>query len=207
MNAKLANHRPVRAMLIVPELGVNWVAQASPMGRLSSYIIRTIGQNSAGFEASLFWSKMRFAMKYFLAVFALILAVGITSAQLANEVPAYHKAPPAKGEKLPPIMSQQQLETYGLTQPAQREAYKAAEKDSAMLYQMPCYCYCDRHAGHKSLRSCFEGTHGANCGTCAQESLYTYQMSKKGWSAKQIRDGIIRGDFKQIDLVNPAPVK
>jgi hypothetical protein len=32
-------------------------------------------------------------------------------------------------------------------------------------------------------------------------------MSKKGWSAKQIRDGIIRGDFKQIDLANPTPVK
>src|SRR6185312_10447472 len=86
MNAKLASHRPGRAMVIVLELEVNWVAQASPMGRLSSYIIRTNGQNSARFEASLFWSKMRFAMKYFLAVFALILAVGITSAQLANEV-------------------------------------------------------------------------------------------------------------------------
>jgi hypothetical protein len=32
-------------------------------------------------------------------------------------------------------------------------------------------------------------------------------MSKKGWSVNQIRDGIIRGDFKQIDLENPAPVK
>jgi hypothetical protein len=150
-------------------------------------------------------------MKSFLAIFALILAGGITYAQWANgtsnPVPAYHTSPPAKNAKLAPILSQQQLEHYGLTMPVQREAYKAAAKSSAVIYQMPCYCYCDRNHGHKSLRSCFEGTHGANCGTCAQESLYSYQMSRKGWSVNQIRDGIIRGDFRQIDLENPAPVK
>jgi hypothetical protein len=149
-------------------------------------------------------------MKYSVAILAIVLAGGITYAQWVNgtnPVPAYHTSPPPKNAKLAPILSQQQLEQYGLTMPAQREAYKAAAKASSVLYQMPCYCYCDRNHGHKSLRSCFEGTHGANCGTCAQEALYSYQMSKKGWSVKQIRDGIIRGDFKQIDLENPAPVK
>lgn len=151
-------------------------------------------------------------MKYFFAVSALILAAGITYAQWSNgqpssPVPAFHNAPPAKGEALPPILTQEQLEKYGLTLPAQKEAYKAAAKHAALLYQLPCYCYCDRNHGHKSLRSCFEETHGANCGTCAQEALYAHQMSKKGWSARQIRDAIIRGDFKQIDLQNPEPVK
>jgi hypothetical protein len=151
-------------------------------------------------------------MKYALAVSAIILAVGITYAQWSNgqptaPVPAFHNAPPPKGEALPPILTQQQLANDGLTMPAQKEAYKAAARHSALLYQLPCYCYCDRNHGHKSLRSCFEGTHGANCGTCTQEALYAHQMSKKGWTAKQIRDGIIRGDFKQIDLQNPEPVK
>jgi len=149
-------------------------------------------------------------MKYFLAVLALIFAGGITYAQWAtgtSDVPAYHNAPPAKTEKLPPIMTQQQLNEYGLTQPAQKEAYKAAVKASNVLYQLPCYCYCDRHQGHKSLRSCFEGTHGANCSTCSHEALYAYQMLKKGSSVKQIRDGIMRKDFTQIDLQNPEPVK
>ncbi len=148
-------------------------------------------------------------MKYLIVSVVFIIAGGITYGQWSNspsDVPAYHKAPPAKGEKLPPIMTQEQLNNYGLTLPAQKESYKAAAKASSVIYQMPCYCYCDRHAGHKSLRSCFEGTHGANCGTCAQEALYSYKMSKKGWSADQIRDGIIRGDFKQIDLSNPEPV-
>jgi hypothetical protein len=31
-------------------------------------------------------------------------------------------------------------------------------------------------------------------------------MSKKGWSTAMIRDGIIRGDWKQIDLQHPDPV-
>ena len=149
-------------------------------------------------------------MKCFFVILALLLAGGITYAQWVNgtnPVPAHHTSPPRKDAKLAPILSQQQLEQYGLTMPAQREAYKAAARSSAVIYQMPCYCYCDRNHGHKSLRSCFEGTHGANCGTCAQEALYSYQMSKKGWSVNQIRDGIIRGDFKQIDLENPTPVK
>jgi hypothetical protein len=150
-------------------------------------------------------------MKFLLAIFALILAAGIAYAQWtnvsSNPVPAYHTSPPPKDAKLDPILTQQQLQRGGFTMPAQREAYKAAAKASSVLYQMPCYCYCDRNHGHKSLRSCFEGTHGAMCGTCAQEALYSYQMSKKGWSVNQIRDGIIRGDFKQIDLENPEPVK
>src|SRR5690349_8416437 len=96
-NAEFEDHRWGQAMNSLQELGVYWAAQASPMGRVSCSIIRTNGQNSAGFKPSLFWSKMSFAMKYFLAVFALILAVGITYAQFTNEVPAYHNAPPAKG--------------------------------------------------------------------------------------------------------------
>ena len=75
-----------------------------------------------------------------------------------------------------------------------------------ILYQEPCYCYCDRAHGHTSLRSCFESGHGANCSTCMGEALYSYQMTKKGWSPQQIRDGIIRGDFKTMDLQHPAPV-
>lgn len=130
-------------------------------------------------------------------------------AQLAapqSEVPAYSKTAPPKNAKLPPIMTQEQLTAQGYTQPAQLASYKAASKVPAVMTQQPCYCYCDRNHGHSSLHSCFEGTHGANCGTCAAEALYTYKMSKKGWTASQIRDGIIRGEFKQIDLQHPDPV-
>jgi len=149
-------------------------------------------------------------MKYFFSVIAILLAGAITHAQYTppdNEMPAYHATAPAAGTKLPPVLTQAQLAAAGLTQPAQKESYKAAAKGSSVMYQMPCYCHCDRHAGHTSLRSCFESTHGANCGTCMAEALYADKMSHKGWSTKMIRDGVIRGDWKQIDLQNPEPGK
>ena len=33
-----------------------------------------------------------------------------------------------------------------------------------------------------------------------QEAFYTYQMTKKGKTAKEIRDDIMRGEYKTIDL-------
>jgi uncharacterized protein with PCYCGC motif len=147
-------------------------------------------------------------MKHFFAFLVIAFAAVMTHAQYGtNEIPAFHSARPAATAKLPPILTEKQLADQGLILPAQKESYKAAARVSSIAYQMPCYCYCDRNHGHSSLRSCFEGTHGANCGTCMQEVLYSYRQSKKGWTAKQIRDGIERGDFKMIDLQNVAPVQ
>ena len=103
-------------------------------------------------------------------------------------------------------MTTEELSALGFNQPYRIESYKAAAKVPNLAYQMPCYCYCDRGHGHTSLHSCFESPHGANCGTCMAEALYTYQMSKKGWSAKEIREGIMHGQFKNVDLMHPDPV-
>jgi hypothetical protein len=130
----------------------------------------------------------------------------VSGAQSDNAVPAYHSAPPGKGALVAPILTQKQLANGGFTQPVQTESYKAAARLPGLMYQLPCYCYCDRNHGHTSLRSCFESTHGANCGTCMAEALYGYQMSKKGWTARMIRYGILRGDWKLMDLQHPAPV-
>jgi len=69
-----------------------------------------------------------------------------------------------------------------------------------VLYQLPCYCRCDRALGHKSLLSCFQGTHAAICSTCAQEGHFAYEMTKRGWTPKQIRDAIEHQEYKSIDL-------
>jgi len=150
-------------------------------------------------------------MKYFAGILALAFAAALTYGQWSGQqqttdVPAYHAAPPAKSERVAPILTQEDLAKAGYTAPAQKESYKAAAKASSLLYQQPLYCHCDRHAGHTSLRSCFEGMHGANCGTCMAEALYAYQKSKEGWSTKMIRDGIMRMEFQQVDLQNPRPV-
>ena len=85
----------------------------------------------------------------------------------------------------------------------QTHAYELAAKIPNVLHQQPCYCYCDR-MGHNSLHSCFENTHGAQCATCLKELYYSYQQHKKGKTAAQIRAGIIKGDWKQIDLESAA---
>jgi hypothetical protein len=127
-------------------------------------------------------------------------------APAVQPVPAYHSSRPPKGEILPPILTSEQLASQGFTEPARIESYKAAAKLPDVFYQMPCFCYCDRGHGHTSLHSCFESAHGANCGTCMAEALYAYQMSKKGETPKKIRDGILRGEYKSIDLLHPEPV-
>lgn len=149
-------------------------------------------------------------MKHFLGLLVVLFAAAMTHGQLANQqpaVPAFHTTRPAPATKLPPILTEKQLADQGLILPAQKEAYKAAARASAVVYQMPCYCYCDRNHGHTSLRSCFEGTHGANCGTCMQEALYSYRQSKKGWTAKMIRNGILQGDYKLVDLQNVPAIQ
>jgi hypothetical protein len=148
-------------------------------------------------------------MKYFVGLLGIVFAAVMTHGQWQQpqgETPAFHASAPAKGENLPPVMTQAELAKLGLTHPAQKESYKAAAKVGSVLYQQPCYCHCDRHAGHSSLRSCFESPHGANCSTCMAEALYSYEQTKKGWTPKMIRDGIMRGEFQRIDLQNPKPV-
>ncbi len=128
------------------------------------------------------------------------------SAEDEARVPAFHQGPPAAGTKLPPILGKEQLWGDNDQYPYQSHAYQIAAKVQPILYQQPCYCYCDR-MGHKSLHSCFETTHGAQCSTCMKEVFYTYQMSKQHETAAQIRKGIIAGEWKQIDLQTAATMQ
>jgi alpha-L-fucosidase len=120
-----------------------------------------------------------------------------------SRVPAYNPRPPAKGTKLPAILTKDQLWGDNAQYPYQTHAYELAAKIPAVLHQQPCFCYCDR-MGHNSLHSCFEGTHGAQCATCLKEVYYSYAEHKKGKTAAQIRQGIIKGEWKQVNLETAA---
>jgi hypothetical protein len=139
----------------------------------------------------------------------LVLAVSApwaVSAQEEGGVPAYHSAPPQKGATLPPILGKEQLWGENAQYPFQSHAYELAAKIPAVLYQQPCYCYCDRGMGHGSLHSCFAGTHGAQCSVCLKELYYSYSMHRKGKTAAQIRQGIMKGEWKQVDLQTGASI-
>jgi len=139
----------------------------------------------------------------------LFLVTLTVSAQWASPqeggTPAYNSAPPPKGTKLPAILTKADLWGADAQYPYQTHAYELAAKIPTVLHQQPCYCYCDR-MGHNSLHSCFENTHGAQCSTCLKELYYTYQQHQKGKTATQIRAGIIKGEWKQIDLQAAAAI-
>lgn len=142
-------------------------------------------------------------MRRILLTVAIALITVAGYAQWSNpldNLPAYHPAPPAKTATLPPILHGKQLTGPNFRYPWQVKVYQDAAKIPNVLYQLPCYCRCDRALGHTSLRSCFAGLHGAECDTCAKEGAYAYKMTRRGWTPKQIRAGIERHEYEKIDL-------
>ncbi|MBX7062913.1 MAG: PCYCGC domain-containing protein [Pyrinomonadaceae bacterium] len=74
-----------------------------------------------------------------------------------------------------------------------RAAYEVVKKIPKTIAQLPCYCHCDRSVGHKSLHSCFEDDHAANCGICMNSALKAYKLEKEQkMSPEQIRAELIK---------------
>ncbi len=137
------------------------------------------------------------------AVLGLVaLAASAQWSNPADDIPSYNAAAPSR--PLPPIMSGPQLTGPYFSHAYQLTAYKMAAKIPAVLHQEPCYCRCDREMGHNSLHSCFEGTHGAACSTCMKEAVYSYEQTKQGRTPAQIRGGIERGEWMNVDLERAA---
>jgi hypothetical protein len=133
----------------------------------------------------------------------LAAATAVSYAQWSNpadDVPAYHPSAPLKLSALPPILSGAKLTGENFRYAWQVRAYQDAAKVSGVLYQLPCNCRCDRALGHTSLRSCFEGLHGAECSTCAKEGLFAYQQTKLGKTPAQIRAAISRHEYESVPL-------
>jgi hypothetical protein len=111
----------------------------------------------------------------------------------AEPTPAFHSQVPAG-----PLPATLAPETF--TDVVVQNAYALAARVKKVLYQQPCYCHCDRSQGHGSLLDCFAGKHAAECGVCIREGLYSYEQTRKGKTAAQIRDGIERGEWRSVDL-------
>ena len=115
----------------------------------------------------------------------------------AEPVPAFHDGAP-KGP-LPETLSPSQFTDVGV-----QNAYALAGRVKKVLYQQPCYCYCDRGHGHKSLLDCFASKHGSSCDVCVREAIYSYEQTRKGKTAAQIRAGIERGEWREVDMSKSA---
>ncbi|HZL52907.1 MAG TPA: PCYCGC motif-containing (lipo)protein [Terracidiphilus sp.] len=135
-----------------------------------------------------------------LAVFALTAASYAQWSNPGEDVAAYHPSAPLRVSALPPIMSGAKLTGENFRYPWQVHVYQQVVRVSSVVYQLPCNCRCDRALGHTSLRSCFEGLHGTECSTCAQEGFFAYQQTKLGKTPAQIRAAIGRHEYEKIDL-------
>jgi hypothetical protein len=118
-------------------------------------------------------------------------------------IPAFHSAPPKS-----PLPDPVNPDHY--TDPLSKNSYAIAGKVRDVLYQQPCYCFCDRNDGHHSLYDCFLSDHASGCNTCRMEAIFAYEQTRKGESATQIRKEIIAGDWRKLkpeDYMTPKDVR
>ena len=113
-------------------------------------------------------------------------------------IPAFHGAAP-KGS-LPPLLPEDKRTGIYFTRHYQTVAYQMADAVPGVIYQQPCFCWCSRALGHKSLYSCFQDTHGATCTVCMSEAAYAYRQTRLGKTPAEIRSAIIKGDWKETIL-------
>ncbi len=117
----------------------------------------------------------------------------VTSSAINPHIPAYHAHPPSG--PLPATIDPKQFndaETQNL--------YAIAARVKRVLYQEPCYCGCDKEAGHKSLLDCYVDRHAATCDVCKKEGAYAYMQTRRGKTAAQIRSEIVNGKWSSVDL-------
>lgn len=109
----------------------------------------------------------------------------VATSSSPGRVPAHAKEAPSL-TALPPTLPPERF--FGQA----RLAYQVAREIPQTLAQLPCYCYCDETFGHKSLHTCYESDHSAQCATCVNEALLAYRLQKEqGLTPAQIRERII----------------
>jgi hypothetical protein len=142
-------------------------------------------------------SKSRLVAAGIWCVAVIVLAIaGSTASRAQNAaepVPAFHTSVPQG--RLPDTVSPAEFSDVVV-----QNAYILASRVKKVLYQQPCYCHCDRSQGHTSLLDCFASKHGSECGVCMREAIYSYEQSHKGKTAAQIRAGIERGEWRDVDM-------
>lgn len=70
------------------------------------------------------------------------------------------------------------------------ESYAAAYEMPAILDGVRCYCACSVTIGHRSLLSCFEDEHGANCQVCQDEAIITRDAVARGATLREVRQAV-----------------
>jgi hypothetical protein len=112
----------------------------------------------------------------------------------SETVPSYFASAEA-AQPYPPTLPPEQF-----PHPIIARAYAVAREIPGVLAQQPCYCFCYRTAGHRGLLDCYADLHGTSCSVCIQEALLADKLHKEGRTPAQIREAIIRGDWRAVEL-------
>lgn len=140
------------------------------------------------------------------ALTAALIVTGL-SGPLSAQRPQYDPPPSAMkahpaNVPLPPIP----YDGYPASRPMPvvRAAYEFAAMHPEVLRYMPCFCACDRSAGHRGNHDCFvksrgaDGritqwdSHGYGCAVCMDVARDSMQMYNSGASVASIRAAIDR---------------
>ena len=131
----------------------------------------------------------------------LLLIYSPSKSQRVTPTASHNEASHATPRQKPPVpafMDASQIGDLPPTLPAEnffgkaREAYAAAKEIPGTLAQLPCYCYCDKAFGHKSLHTCFVDDHASQCAVCVDEALLAYRLQKEEKKTpEQVRQIII----------------
>jgi hypothetical protein len=130
-----------------------------------------------------------------LAATLLLASMGADSrpqAQHPNTHLAYHDHAPT--EPLPTTLDPEPFKENRVA----FTAYALAAQIRETLYQVPCYCPCNKHQGHQSLLDCFRDNHGAKCHLCQQEAIFCFIERQK--NPAQLRQALAHGEAWCIDL-------
>jgi hypothetical protein len=76
------------------------------------------------------------------------------------------------------------LDSRLFSDPQVRDVYEKAHLVADRLDRMYCYCHCHEERGHRSLLSCFQGTHAAECGICLREGYQAWLDFQAGRSVE-----------------------
>jgi Protein of unknown function with PCYCGC motif len=131
-----------------------------------------------------------------------------STAPAATSEPIASMAPEVTGDTVPSYFaSAEAAKPYPATLPPEQfpnpivaHAYQVAKEIPGTLAQQPCYCYCSITAGHRGLLDCYADLHASSCSVCIQEALLAEKLTKEGRSASEIREAIIRGDWRTVEL-------
>ena len=74
--------------------------------------------------------------------------------------------------------------------PGAAAAYAAARSAPQVLDGVYCHCRCAKNFGHRSLLTCFESDHGAQCDICMGEAMLATRLAAQSSTLDQIRHAI-----------------